>query len=249
MFKSSEFVEYVNSMVGMPYWYGTCGYKCSESLLTSKAKQYPSHYSNARMPKYRDAIKKKLVCTDCVGLIKSFFWTNGGQGVLDYINGTGDFTNKYKSNDCPDKSANGMLSWCKQQGAKFGKIATLPDVPGVLVFSPAHVGVYVGDGRVTEARGFNYGVVQTEVDKRPWVDWAYLPSFLLQYDGEPEIVVPENMITITGSSVNIRKGPGTSYGTLKVAKKGEKFEKVDTSGWAPIVINGAIYWVSEKYSD
>ena len=69
MFKSSEFVAFVESMVGMPYWYGTCGYKCSDNLLKSKAKQYPSHYGSSRMPKYKDAIKKKLVCTDCVGMI------------------------------------------------------------------------------------------------------------------------------------------------------------------------------------
>lgn len=184
MFKASELVAFCKSMVGMPYWYGCCGYNCTESLLKRKAKQYPSHYGSSRMPKYRDSINKKLVCMDCIGLIKTFFWTNGGQGVKEAI-GTGrEVPNKYASNGFPDKSANGMLSYCKSKKAKNGKISSLPEVPGVLLFSSGHVGVYVGDGYAVEARGFNYGVVQTRVASRKWRSWAYIPSSLLDYDTE-----------------------------------------------------------------
>lgn len=187
MFKASQLVEFCLSMVGMPYWFGTCVYKCTTDVLKSKTNQYPSYYTDARMPKYKDAITKKKVCADCIGLIKGFFWTNGGEGVLDYINGTGDFTCKYKSNGCPDQSASGMLSWSKSKGCKNGKIASLPDVPGVLVYTPNHVGVYVGDGYAVEARGFDYGIVKTKIKDRTWTDWAYLPESLLYYDEAGEI--------------------------------------------------------------
>ena len=182
MFKASELVAFVISMIGMPYWYGTCVYMCSTSVLNSKSKQYPSHYGSSRMAKYKAAIAAKQVCMDCVGMIKGFFWTNGGVGVLDYINGGEKFTNKYASNGCPDKSANGMLEYCKKQGCKHGKIATLPDVPGILLFSSGHVGVYIGGGYAVEARGFAYGVVKTRVKDRLWTDWAYMPESLLKYD-------------------------------------------------------------------
>ena len=43
MFLASKFVEFVLKMVGMPYWYGTCVYICSASVLNSKSKQYPDH--------------------------------------------------------------------------------------------------------------------------------------------------------------------------------------------------------------
>lgn len=58
------------------------------------------------------------------------------------------------------------------------------------------------------------------------------------------------MVTITGDSVNIRKGAGTSYGILKVAHKGDKFERngAESNGWIPIKINGTGYWVSAKYA-
>lgn len=49
-----------------------------------------------------------------------------------------------------------MLSVCKEKG----KIATMPDVPGVLVFMSGHVGVYIGGGEVIEARGHEYGVIK-----------------------------------------------------------------------------------------
>lgn len=191
MFTASQLVAFVISMIGMPYWYGTCVYICTTALLNSKSKQYPDHYGSSRTSKYKKAIEQKKVCADCVGLIKGFFWTNGGAGVLDYINGGAKFVNKYGSNGCPDKSASGMLSWCKKQGCKNGKIATLPDVPGILLFSSGHVGVYIGGGYAVEARGFNYGIVKTKVKDRSWTEWAYLPESLLKYDvGAGDTVTP-----------------------------------------------------------
>jgi hypothetical protein len=135
------------------------------------------------MPKYRKAIAKKQVCMDCVGMLKGYFWTNGGTNVREYIAGkVKTFENKYASNGMPDKSANGLLEWCRKQGCESGKIADLPDVPGVLLFSPGHVGIYIGGGKAVEARGFNYGVVETEVAKRSWKEWAYLPETIIEYD-------------------------------------------------------------------
>ena len=200
MFTASQLVAFVISMLGMPYWYGTCVYICSQSLLNSKSKQYGppkySHYVDSRMSRYKKDIANKLVCMDCVGMIKGFFWTNGGAGVLDYIKGGAKFVNKYGSNGCPDKSANGMLEWCKKQGCKHGKIATLPDVPGILLFSSGHVGVYIGGGYAVEARGFNYGVVKTNVKSRSWTEWAYLPESLLKYDlGAGDTVTPAEPTT------------------------------------------------------
>lgn len=186
MFTSSQLVAFVKAMIGMPYWYGTCGYKCTEDLLQRKAKQYPSHYGASRMKKYRQAIADKKVCVDCIGILKAYFWTDGGQGILDYINGTGDFKSTYASNGMPDKSANGFFSWLKKKGCKHGKIASIPDVPGLAVFMEGHVGVYIGGGYVVEARGFNYGVVKTRLKDRKWVDWSYLPESLITYDDEPK---------------------------------------------------------------
>ena len=210
MYKASELVTFVHSMLGMPYWYGTCVYKCSESRLKSKTKQYPSHYGSSRTATYKKHIAKKLISMDCVGMIKGFFWTDGGKGVVEAIGNDKTFASKYGGNGCPDKSADGMLRWCKSQGCKNGKISTLPDVPGVLVFSPGHVGVYVGNGYAVEARGFAYGVVKTKVANRKWTDWAYLPASLIDYGDAATVVIPESKPQATyklGDRLLKRKSP------------------------------------------
>lgn len=184
MLKASELVAFAKSMVGMPYWYGTCVYKCSNSLLENKTAQYPSHYKSNRTNTYKAHIRDHLVCMDCVGLIKGFFWTNGGVGVVESIGNNKTFSRNYASNGMPDKSANGLLSMCKKNGAKNGTIDSIPDVGGILVFSEGHVGVYIGAGMVVEARGFAYGVVLTKLKERNWTSWSYLPSHILDYEGK-----------------------------------------------------------------
>ena len=220
MFKSSDLVSFVLKMVGMPYWYGTCVYVCKDSLLKSKTNQYPAHYGSNRTATYKKHIAERKVCMDCIGMIKGFFWTNGGQGVLEYTQGGAAFSNKYGSNGCPDKGANGMLSWLKSKGCKNGKIATLPDVPGILLFKSGHVGVYIGGGYAVEAQGFAYGVVKTKVSKRPWTEWAYLPATMLDYDGAsidaPTISEPEPTTPTKLGDRVLRKGmKGDDVGELQ----------------------------------
>lgn len=176
------------------------------NLLEKKTAQYPSHYGSSRTATYEKHIANRMVCSDCIGLIKGFFWTNGGQGVLEYIAGGEAFKSKYGSNNCPDKGANGMLTWLKSKGCKHGSIDSLPDVPGILLFKPGHVGVYIGGGLAVEAEGFSYGVVETKVSKRPWTEWAYLHESMLVYDGatsteemkpsEPVVTEPEKVYAL-----------------------------------------------------
>ena len=189
MYKASELVKFAKSMIGQPYWYGTCVYPCTHSLLDRKEAQYPKHYTASRMSRYEKDIKAKSVCMDCVGLIKGFFWTKGGKGVAASIGTSNSFYNEYGCNGMPDKSADGLLSWLKTKGCAYGGISSLPETPGVLLFSPGHVGVYVGNGYAVEARGFAYGVVETRVVSRNWKHWAELPAELIDYSDAAEIKV------------------------------------------------------------
>lgn len=157
------------------YWYGTCGYACTDALFKRKKEQYPSNYTSDRDSGYKADIKNGRMCADCVGLIKSFFWKGGD------INGT----NTYKANNCPDKSADGMFSLCKERGP----IATIPDIPGLVVHKSGHIGVYVGNGYTIEMRGFAYDCVKRKVTDGPWTEWGKLPDSMLAYvDGAVEPV-------------------------------------------------------------
>lgn len=178
-FGNEHFAAFCKAMVGQPYWYGTCLYPCTESRLQGKKKQYPSHYTASRMDDYREHIADKKVCADCIGGAKGYAWTDGGVGVLEAI-GTGkSYANVYGSNNCPDKSANGMFGYAKSKGMEWGGIASLPDEVGIALHMDGHVGYTVGDGYAVEWRGFKYGCVKTKIAGRGWKYWYRLP--FIQY--------------------------------------------------------------------
>ena len=153
------------------YWYGTYGNKCTKAKYESKKKQYPDHYGNSRTAGYMNDIEEGRRCADCVGMIKSFFWTGGKY----------DTDPKYGTNNCPDKSANGMINYCK----KTGDIKTIPDIPGLVVWKSGHIGVYVGNGYTVEMKGFAYDCQRNKVAKGPWTKWGMLPESMITYDDEP----------------------------------------------------------------
>lgn len=53
----------------------------------------------------------------------------------------------------------------------------------------------------------------------------------------------------TATSLNVRKGPDTSYSAIGKVKTGYKFTVIDTNGWIPVEINKVVYWVSAKYAE
>lgn len=124
----------------------------TESLLRQKSAQYPTQY------KWTDFIEQYgQRVHDCVGLIKGYLWSEN-------LNSTPIYNSKQ------DKDVNGMKANC----VETGNIKSVPELPGVLVFMPGHVGVYIGNGEVIEARGHLYGVVKTKLDSRPWTEWGKL---------------------------------------------------------------------------
>ena len=198
-----------------PYWYGTCVAKASTSLLNSKTTQYPSHYGSSRTSRYKQDIANKQVVADCVGGCKGYAWSGGGIGVLESIGSDRKFTSKYGSNNCPDKSANGMFSYCKSKGMDWGTISTLPEIVGLALFTDGHVGYYVGNGYAVEWRGFNYGCVKTRVKDRSWKNWAKLP--FIDY-GDASTTVPAATATTTYvlGSRSLKKGSkGSDVKTLQ----------------------------------
>ena len=236
-------VDWAKKWLGMPYWYSCVCYKCTDELLNRKAKQYPKHYTQSRMSRYKADISDGKWAADCIGLAKGYMWWDSEKMAA-----------KYAVNGRPDMSANGMLEVAKVKG----DIKTLPELPGTMLWMNGHAGVYIGGGWAIEERGFNYGCVKTRISDRPGKKWYRLPglTYLEVDDGSGREKVPFETfedpghgVRITGNSVNIRKGPGTDYGIVQVANKGDTFASVDVSGWRPIQIGGDVRWVSDKYSE
>ena len=189
-FTNEHFTAHCLKMVGQPYWYGTCGYKATTSLLSRKGKQYPSHYTSSRMSRYKQDIRDKKVVCDCIGGAKGYAWTNGGQAMLDAIGTDASVPNKYGANGCPDKGANSMFAWAKSKGMDWGTIDTLPEIVGLALHTDGHVGYYVGNGYAVEWRGFSYGCVRTKVKDRKWKYWYKLP-FIQYRDTAVDVPTPE----------------------------------------------------------
>lgn len=145
-------VEYCKAQLGKPYWYGTFGQIAAENLLRQKSAQYPTQY------KWTDFVEQYgQKVHDCVGLIKGYLWSENLNSIPIY-------------NSKQDKDVNGMKANC----IETGNIKSIPELPGVLVFMNGHVGIYVGNGYVIEARGHLYGVVKTKLKDRPWTEWGKL---------------------------------------------------------------------------
>lgn len=174
MLTSAQLVQFCEAVykAGWVYWYGTYGKQCSEKLYESKKKQYPAHYGSDRTAGYQKDIREGRWCADCVGLIKAFFWKHG------------DLTAQpvYKSNNCPDKSANGMIAYCSETGP----IATMPDEPGLVVWKDGHIGVYVGGGYTVEMKGFAYDCKRNKLSSGPWTKWGRLPPSMIRYTDAPQ---------------------------------------------------------------
>ena len=96
---------------------------------------------------------------DCIGLVKSYYW--GGVGSPKYDGKT-------------DVNAGTMYNLAKVKG----KISTIPETPGLVVYSKTHphVGVYIGGGYTVEStlgsRGD--GVVKHKLDSF-WEYWFQCP--------------------------------------------------------------------------
>lgn len=140
------------------YVWGTFGQVLTGALLATKAKQYPDGVGLYSVFIEKNWLNKRTV--DCVGLIKSYLWT--------------DEDNTIKYNMATDITADMMYS----RATKKGVISSMPDVPGICVWKKGHIGIYIGGGQVIEAHGTKYGVILTPLTGQgatPWTHWLECP--------------------------------------------------------------------------
>lgn len=167
-------VEYAKKALSEKWGYvwGTFGYVLTETLLNQKLAQYPNNVCG-----YESFIRQNWLgrrTTDCAGLIKSYLWYNEGQNKIIYNSNT-------------DVSANGMYNGAKEKGT----INTIPEIQGICVWKKGHIGIYIGNGQVIEAKGTKYGVVQTPlrgVGANSWTHWLKCP--FIEYIEENKVDYP-----------------------------------------------------------
>ena len=149
---------------------GTFGQVLTVDLLEAKLQQLPD-----AIDPYEDYIRANYLgvrTADCIGLIKGYSWYDPESGNINY-----------GSNGMPDVSADQIYA----QAAEKGSMATMPEIPGILVHAPGHIGIYIGNGYAIEAMGTRYGVVKTAVASRNWTGWCKNPY--INYIEETEEVL------------------------------------------------------------
>ena len=149
-------MDYITKQLGRPYWYGTFGRKASQAIYDYNRKRYPAYYTDTD---FASQYGQKV--HDCIGLLKGYMWCKDAD----------DTNPKYLDNGMPDLSADGFYNHCKR---KSSNMKEMPEVVGLAVFMSGHVGFYIGNGWVIEARGHRYGVVKTKLSERAWKRWAYI---------------------------------------------------------------------------
>ena len=143
--------------------------------------------------------------------------------------------------------------WRNYLSAK-GRIGEIPLVPGAAVFKwredgePAqfrndgeddfyHIGLYIGDGKVIEAKSVKYGCVESGINSG-WTHEGYLKD--VEYEEEEERVEEIRMAVVvaeSGSTVNVRREPnGQRIGRIPLGEKVEVY--TSEGGWSSVAYKG-----------
>lgn len=194
-------IEYAKAQLGKPYWFGTFGQVANGKLWSEKAKQYPKYYSDRRKQIMKDRKDEGQKVHDCAGLWKGYMMSPAPSMPAIY-------DSKY------DYTADSLYSKACQLGLEHGEISTIPEIPGLGLFKKGHFGVYLGNGREIEARGFDYGVLEDGLKNTKFTNWFKIP--FIKYN---DVIIPE---PVPGENTGItEKVSNTKMPTIRQGSSGK----------------------------
>lgn len=155
-------VEYCLEQVGNPYWSGGFGQIATKDFYNQNKNRL-----NYGAWEGDYALDVGMKVHDCNGMVKGAMWCDGPN--------VGWKQGQYQINGLGDWGVDEMYKQCSEKGT----IKTLPELPGVLLFNKSfsHMGIYIGDGKVVEARDHNRGVQLNALkDRQSFELWGKLTS-------------------------------------------------------------------------
>lgn len=174
-----ELAIYAKSKIGTPYFYGS---KMDE-LTEYKMQWLHSHYPNVVTESYMNKARRKgqvgKINVDCSGLISAYTKKLLGSSQLY------------------------AQAYARMPISEWKKFAD-----GVVLWKKGHVGVYIGDGLVSEARGIDHGTIVSKIQS---IKWQYGLTFSWM-DYEYSNPVSSDIITYkkpnpyAEPATNIKKG-------------------------------------------
>lgn len=103
--------------------------------------------------------------SDCSGLIKSYLWWTGNE------------SNPNPALVSVAGSANSMLASASEKGNIVSSdSSTIPRIHGLILYSPGHVGVYVGNNMAVDNRCTGQNIKYQSVSSYHWKIWFKLPQ-------------------------------------------------------------------------
>lgn len=168
---NKQLVTYARGQLGRPYWYSCYGQISSIMVYNSIAQRYPEKVKKWPKETYMAQLGQKV--HDCSGLIKGAIFCQGDPEALPKYNCKFDY------------SADGIIGICTETGP----YEDVPNIPGIVLWKPGHVGILVSKigNTITwiEAKGHMYGVVE-KTEGTPWQKWGKLPPSWVTYEDIPE---------------------------------------------------------------
>lgn len=164
-------------------------------LTSSLLNNLSNNYPNIFTNTYKSKAKSFIgkVCTDCSGLIS---W---GTGIL---RGSANYYDTAKEK---------------------GNIENIPEILGLGVYKKGHIGIYIGNGQVIEAKGINYGVVKSNLQDTKWTHYLFLCD--IEYSSVPTLNISSYIKCVDVSSYqgninwSLVKTSGVNHAILKVIRK------------------------------
>lgn len=251
MLTNSELVYFAQHMIGAPYWPGASCIKATPIAFETYKARFPEFYTKD-YAHYEKHILQREIVTDNLGLIKGFAWNDGGKNLLESRGTDQTFFGMPGTNGCPDKTIKGMMTWAMRQGAKWGTIDTLPDLPGVILAAPERIAIYENNNHIIEANAEAGKVVYIECQPQEWKYWFCLP-FIDYIENPKEVKIEEQAeyqpsifgIAIALDNVISKAQPNEASQFLNIIPKGSqvKFFDDSTNKWLHILENEV-----EKYT-
>ena len=164
-------VEYVQKCRFSPHIYvwDANGQFLTNEVLDDLISRNKDWYTEQRIAIRRTLCDRNIRGWDCIGLIKSYVWHDYSQYNSDYYTVESDFCTRTLI----------------EQDIEKGDIASLPEVPGQVLWKKGHVGIYIGKNQVIECTLRNTytgefdligGIIKSNLSDTAWTTWLKYPG-------------------------------------------------------------------------
>lgn len=143
---------------GWGYILGASGQVLTESRLQYFMNNNPDQYDTEdRMEQAYAWLDKRVA--DCSGLIRAYLYAD-------------EDSRSVQTSDYPFLTSMSSVWYGSTPNAERGPIETMPETLGIILHRQNHVAIYIGHGKIIEAKGLRHGVVISDMIPAEWETWV-----------------------------------------------------------------------------